>query len=110
MKINEVTDSVTSKLLGLSEFLLGQAQDFAAPKKINLKTFIELAQDIAGVTLTSDQVLELVKKPPLSNVIDNVENDSILFKNNEIKSTTMSVPQSQEIVSQAAKRAASKRS
>jgi hypothetical protein len=110
MKINEVTDSVTSQLVGLAEFLLGQTQDFAAPKKINLKTFIELAQDITGSTFTPEQIIDMAEKPPLNTIIANVERDQIIFKGNDSTSTPMSVDKSQEIVSRAAQRAAKKRS
>lgn len=112
MRINEVTEPVTSKLVGLAEFLLGQAGDSAAPKKISLKSFIELAQDVTGSTFTAEQLTDLAEKPPLNQIIQSVDpvQQQVQFKGSEDMPTDMPVDQAQEIVSQAAERAAKRRS
>jgi len=112
MRINEVTEPVIGKLVGLSEFLLGQSIDSASPKKISLKSFIELAQDVTGTTFTPEQLADLSSRPPLNQIIQTVDpsQQEIQFKGSDELPTSMPVDKAQKIVSQAAKRAANKRS
>jgi hypothetical protein len=114
MRIFEVAAAaaVIPKLVGLSEWYVGQSQDAAAPKVASLKTFIELAQDMSGSTITPDQLSELSKQIPLSNYIESVDTkeQKVYFKGSDAPTNTMSVPKAEKIVSTAAKRAASKRS
>lgn len=112
MRINEVTEPVTGKLVGLAEFLLGQTVDSAAPKKISLKSFIELAQDVTGSTFTAEQLADLASRPPLNQIIQSVDpaQQQIQFKGSEELPTAMPVDKAQEIVSRAAQRAADRRS
>lgn len=112
MIIKEVVQSNTTQLYGLAEFLLSQFRDTAAQEKINTKTFLELAQDAVGMVLSIDQLRELVKKPPLNNVIQDMSDDGqvLYFKGaDQEPNKEMDVGQAQEIVARSARRAAKKR-
>jgi hypothetical protein len=110
MRINEVdtANKDTAKLMALSQFLLGRATDTDAPKAISTKSFINLAQNM-GISLTVDQLKNLVQQPPLNSVIANVEGDDetgkIIFKGDEAVTDTMTVDQARITVDQMAKRA-----
>ena len=108
MKIFEVTDTSKEKLVALSQFLLGRADDTGAKKSISTKAFIEIAKDM-GINITSDaQLKDLAEEPPLSSVIVNVTDDQIIFsgagENTEV-GDQMTVTQAQDTVEKMAKRA-----
>jgi len=112
MIVREVVQSGTTELFALAEFLLGQFKDTAAPKKIDTAAFIELAKDLTGSTYSIDQLKKLKDEKPLNNVIQNISDDgnTIFFKGAEEEpSEKMSVTKAQDVVAQAADRAAKKR-
>jgi hypothetical protein len=110
MLIREVADPNTTKLFGLAEFLLGRANDEAAPKQINTAAFIKLAREM-GITVTPSTLADLVASPPLNNIVEPIEPGAqvIKFKSGESPDVAMPVNKAQDIVASAAKRAASKR-
>jgi len=96
-----------SKLVALSQFLLGRAQDTDAQKKISVQSFIKLAHSL-GISITEDQLINLAQKPPLNGVIQTVANGEVVFKGGEQVADTMTVDQAQQTVDSMAKRAAKK--
>ena len=116
MRINEVTSSQvdTSKLAAVSQFLLARATDTNANKTFDLKSFINMANNM-GISLTGSQLKDQSLLPPLSNLIDNVEIDpndpesgTVYFKGSEENTpdgNTMSVDQARNTVNKMAKRA-----
>jgi len=106
MLIREVTDITDQKLIALSEFLIGQA-DEGTEKTISIPGFIQLAQDL-GINITDSQLRDLAEKPPLSNVIVNVTGEEVVFRGGgkDAKVTdTMTVTQAQDTVEKMANRA-----
>ncbi len=110
MKLVEVTVlSRDSEQLGaLAQFLLSRADDTGSRKKISVPAFLQIAADM-GISFTRDQLLNQVKQPPLSNLIDNVEGDEIIFRGEQTADATMSVSKAQDVVGKMSKRALSKR-
>ena len=108
MKIFEVTDTSKEKLVALSQFLLGRADDTDAKKSISIKAFIDIAKDM-GINITNDsQLRDLAGEPPLNSVIVNVTDDQIIFsgagESTQI-GDQMTVTQAQDTVEKMAKRA-----
>lgn len=110
MRLNEfdTSQSEIEQMSALAQFLLARADDENSSKKISVPAFISLANDM-GISLTKDQLLNLVSKPPLNNLIDNVEGDEILFKGNAQADSTMSMTKAQDVVGKMSKRALGKR-
>lgn len=109
MLITEVADidSSAEKLSALCQFLIGRATDTDSAKKISTTAFINLAAGM-GINLTLPQLQSMIQKPPLSNFIENIEGDTILFKGSDEAPVTMSVDQARMTVDNMAKRAAKK--
>lgn len=107
----EVSNANTEKLAALSQFLLSRTDDTNAKKTMPVSSFLDLANNM-GVSLTDDQLRNLIQQPPLSEIIANVEGDSetgtITFKGSEEVAPNMSVDQARDTVNTMAKRAASK--
>ena len=101
----------TEKLAALSQFLLSRTDDTNAKKTMPVSSFLELANNM-GISLTDDQLRNLIQQPPLSEIIANIEGDSdtgtITFKGAEEVAPNMSVDQARDTVNTMAKRAASK--
>jgi len=107
----QVSTANTEKLAALSQFLLSRTEDTNAKKTMPVSSFIELATNM-GISITDDQLRNLVQQPPLSELIANIEGDAdtgiITFKGSEEVAPNMSVDQARDTVNTMAKRAASK--
>lgn len=107
----EVSRKNTEELAALSQFLLARTNDTNAKKTMPVSSFLKLANNM-GISLTDDQLRNLVQQPPLSELIANVEGDAdtgvITFKGSEEVAPNMSVDQARDTVNTMAKRAASK--
>lgn len=110
MKIFEVASPNSpdpDKLLGLVEFLAGRAEDTNSRKQIDQDAFVDIARSL-GVSVTRNNLHELVNQPPLSNVLEPLTpntDDPIVFKGGETKPPAMPVNKAQDIVAKAAKSA-----
>ena len=105
MLITEVSvDPTSQRLAALTQFLLGRSEDTAAQKKISTDAFVKLAGNM-GISLTKSQLIDMVQKPPLNNLIANVEDDEIIFKGADTVPDTMTVDQARKTVDSMAKRA-----
>lgn len=110
MFIREVADVSKSKLLALTQFLAGRAQDTTAKKQISTDAFINLAKSL-GVNVTVDTLGEMIAQEPLSNVLEPFEPNSgvVRFKGNTDTSNSMSVDKAEEVVDRNAKAALKRR-
>ena len=111
MLICEVADASAQKLVALSQFLLGRSQDESAKKQISTTAFIDLANSL-GVTVTPDNLGDMIAQPPLSNILEPLEPNSgvVRFKGDTEAATGMSVDQARAVVDSNAKAAMKRRS
>ena len=110
MLICEVADASAQKLVALSQFLLGRSQDESAKKQISTTAFIDLANSL-GVTVTPDNLGNMIAQPPLSNILEPLEPNSgvVRFKGDTEAATGMSVDQARAVVDSNAKAALKRR-
>ena len=110
MRIFEVADPNSQKLMALSQFLSGRSDDESARKQISQQAFIDLAKSL-GVNVTTENLGELIGQPPLSNILDPLDPQSgvVSFKGNTEAATGMSVDQAQAVVNSNAKAALKRR-
>ena len=110
MLICEVADASAQKLVALSQFLLGRSQDEMAKKQISTTAFIDLANSL-GVTVTPDNLGDMIAQPPLSNILEPLEPNSgvVRFKGDTEAATGMSVDQARAVVDSNAKSAMKRR-
>ena len=110
MKIFEVLDPDAKKLMALSQFLKGRAQDESAKKEISQDAFIQAAKSV-GVNVTPDNLGDIISQEPLSNLLEPMEpnSDVVRFKGNTETTTGMSVDQARAVVDSNAKAAMKRR-
>ena len=110
MRLVEFATPDSQKLLALSKFLSGRADDTTAKKEISQAAFIDLARSL-GVIINPESLGELVSQEPLSNVLEPLEPNSgvVRFKGNTETETGMSVDQAQAVVNSNAKAALNRR-
>jgi hypothetical protein len=111
MRLFEFADPDSGKLLALSTFLAGRADDTTAKKEISQSAFIDLAKSL-GVNLTSGTLADTISQEPLSNVLEPFDPNSgvVRFKGNTETDTGMSVDQAEAVVNSNAKSAMKRRS
>ena len=107
-EVENITGQVDSdKLMALTQFLSGRANDTDSKKQISTQAFVQLAQSL-GVNVTADTLGDLIAKEPLSNVLLPYEPNSNVVKfkgNDEPSDQAMDTDQAEKIVSQNAKAA-----
>ena len=110
MRIFEVADPNSQKLMALSQFLSGRSDDESARKQISQQAFIDLAKSL-GVNVTTENLGELIGQPPLSNILEPLDPQSgvVSFKGNTETATGMSVDQAHAVVDSNAKAAMKRR-
>jgi hypothetical protein len=110
MKIFEVADPDSQKLLALSQFLLGRADDEEARKEISQAAFIDLAKSL-GVNVTPENLNQLINKPPLKNILEPLEpgTNVVRFRGNIGGAQGMTVDKARDTVDANAKAAMKRR-
>jgi hypothetical protein len=110
MRLVEFATPDSQKLLALTKFLSGRADDTTSKKEISQAAFIDLAKSL-GVIINPESLGELVSQEPLSNVLEPLEPNSgiVRFKGNTEAETGMSVDQAQAVVNSNAKSALNRR-
>ena len=111
MRIFEVADPDAKKLMALSQFLSGRANDESAKKQISQDAFIEAAKSL-GVNVTQENLGDIISREPLKNVLEPLEPNSgvVRFKGDTEATTGMSVDQARAVVDSNAKAAMKRRS
>ena len=110
MRLVEFATPDSQKLLALTKFLSGRADDTTAKKEISQAAFIDLARGL-GVIIDPSSLVELVSQEPLSNVLEPLDPNSgvVRFKGNTEAETGMSVDQAEAVVNSNAKSALNRR-
>ena len=110
MRLFEFAEPDSQKLLALSQFLSGRADDTSAKKEISQNAFIDLAKSL-GVNVTPDNLGDMINQEPLSNVLEPLDPNSgvVRFKGNTETDTGMSVDQAEAVVNSNAKSALKRR-
>jgi hypothetical protein len=110
MRLVEFATPDSQKLLALTKFLSGRADDTTAKKEISQAAFIDLARSL-GIIINPESLGELVSQEPLSNVLEPMEPNSgvVRFKGNTEAETGMSVDQARAVVDSNAKAALKRR-
>lgn len=113
MLIREVSDPAqanNAKLLALTQFLTGRAEDTNSQKQISTDAFVKMAQGL-GVSISPAQIGDLIARPPLSNVLEPYQPNSgvVRFKGNMAADADMNTDQAEEIVNKNAKSALKRR-
>ena len=110
MRLVEFATPDSQKLLALTKFLSGRADDTTAKKEISQAAFIDLARSL-GVIINPESLGELVSQAPLSNVLEPLDPNSgvVRFKGNTEAETGMSVDQAAAVVNSNAKAAMNRR-
>jgi hypothetical protein len=110
MRLVEFATPDSQKLLAITKFLSGRADDTTAKKEISQSAFIDLARSL-GVIINPESLGELVSQEPLSNVLEPLDPNSgvVRFKGNTEAETGMSVDQAAAVVNSNAKSALNRR-
>ena len=110
MRLVEFVTPDSQKLLALTKFLSGRADNTTAKKEISQAAFVDLAQSL-GVSISPESLGNLISQEPLSNVLEPLEPNSgvVRFKGNTEAETGMSVDQARAVVDTNAKAAMNRR-
>ena len=113
MRVQEICESVdptAQKILALSQFLAGRANDENARKEISTDAFIQAAKSL-GVEVNLQNLPEIMDQQPLNDILEPFDPNSgvIRFKGNTRGDTGMPVDQARAVVDKNAKAALKRR-
>ena len=109
-EICESSDPTAQKLLALSQFLAGRADDENARKEISTDAFIQAAKSL-GIEVNPQNLPEYIAQEPLKDILEPLEPNSgvIRFRGNTEGDVGMPVDQARAIVDKNAKAALNRR-
>ena len=109
MRLFEFASPDSQKLLALTKFLSGRADDTTAKKEISQDAFLKLAQDLE-ININPQNLADVVSQQPLSNLLEPMDPNSgvLVFKGAGEPNVAMPVNKAQDIVAAAAKSAMNK--
>lgn len=109
-EICESADPSAQKLLALSQFLAGRADDENAQKQISTDAFIQAAKSL-GIEVNPQNLPEYIAQEPLKDILEPMEPNSgvIRFRGNTEGDTGMPIDQARAIVDKNAKAALNRR-
>ena len=109
-EICESADPSAQKLLALSQFLSGRADDENARKEISTDAFIQAAKSL-GIEVNPQNLGEYIAQEPLKDILEPLDPNSgvIRFRGNTEGDTGMPVDQARAIVDKNAKAALNRR-
>jgi hypothetical protein len=113
MRVHEICESAdptAQKLLALSQFLAGRADDENAQKQISTDAFIQAAASL-GLEVNKQNLPELMDQEPLKDILEPMDPNSgvIRFRGNTEGDTGMPVDQARAVVDKNAKAALKRR-
>jgi hypothetical protein len=113
MRVQEICESAdpsAQKLLALSQFLAGRADDENARKEISTEAFIQAAKSL-GIEVNPQNLPEYIAQEPLKDILEPLDPNSgiIRFRGNTEGDTGMPVDQARAIVDKNAKAALKRR-
>lgn len=73
------TDPLIPKLIAVSDQLKSDLDNNVISPDMTLEQFIEYLQAY-GITLDPNDLYNMIKNPPLNNLISNIKGDQIVFK------------------------------
>jgi len=109
-EICESADPSAQKLLALSQFLSGRADDENARKEISSEAFMQAANSL-GIEVNPQNLGEYIAQAPLKDILEPLDPNSgiIRFRGNTEGDTGMPVDQARAIVDKNAKAALNRR-
>lgn len=99
------TDPLIPKLIAVSDQLKTGLEDGTLPTEMTLEQFIEYLQEY-DITLDPNDLYNMIKKPPLNDLISNIKGDQVVFKG--FGTVDQPEDEKKKIVQQMAKSAQSK--
>ena len=97
-------DPVVTKLVAVSDQLKTDLEHDQSKTNMTVDQFLKYLQKY-DITLDKLDLYNMIKKPPLKNIIDNIQGDNIVFKG--FAEPNMPADDQQQVVKQMASNAAS---
>lgn len=97
-------DPLVTKLVAVSDQLKSELDQDQSKTNMSVNKFLEYLQKY-DITLDKSDLFNMIKKPPLKNIIANIQGDNIVFKG--FAEPEMPEDQQKAVVQQMAKNAAS---
>ena len=101
----QLDDPLRVKLVAASNQLKSKMEEANADEPMSTNAFLSLLRDKYDITIDKSDIYDMIKKDPLRNIIDSIEDDKIIFKG--MKQSKPEVPndKSEQTVAKMARRA-----
>ncbi len=101
----QLDDPLRVKLVAASNQLKSKMEESGADEPMSTNAFLSLLRDKFDITIDKSDIYDMIKKDPLKNIIDSIEDDKIIFKGRKQSKPDAPNDQGNDIVAKMAKRA-----
>ena len=101
----QLDDPLRVKLVAASNQLKSKMEESGADEPMSTTAFLSLLRDKYDITIDKSDIYDMIKKDPLRNIIDSIEDDKIIFKGRKQAKPDRPNDQGNDIVAKMAKRA-----
>jgi len=106
MFLFELADPASAKLIVLVNQLKTDLDNgIIDPSSYTTDEFLTYLQDKGDIVLDITDLYDMIKNPPLNNVISNIQGDKVIFKGHDETPPDMDQTQSQQVVGKMAQSA-----
>ena len=101
----QLDDPLRVKLVAASNQLKSKMEESGADEPMSTNAFLSLLRDKYDITIDKSDIYDMIKKDPLRNIIDSIEDDKIIFKGMKQSKSETPIDKSEQTVAKMAKRA-----
>jgi len=100
-------DPLRVKLVSVTSQLKSRMDDENSKKPMSTTALLNMLKD-EGISLSKSDLFDMIKKDPLKNIVQNINNDEVIFKGHAHDNDVIDHDASEQTIQKMAKRAASK--
>lgn len=107
MRLFEFTDPIVTRLVAVADQLQSDLESGEIGQDMNVDQLLQYLSNY-DIVVDKTDLYNMIQKPPLKNVITNIQGDDVVFKGEETADEIQPADDSQEVVAKMADQAASK--
>jgi len=100
-------DPLRVKLVSVTSQLKSRMDDENSKEPMSTNALLSMLKD-EGISLTKSDLFDMIKKDPLKNIIQNINQDEVIFKGHSHDNEMIDHDAADQTIQKMAKRAASK--
>lgn len=107
MRLYEFTDPIVTRLVAITDQLKSDLDNGEVGPEMTTDQLLQYFSNY-DIVVDKKDLYNMIQKPPLKNIITNIQGDNVVFKGQENSDSEAPEAENQKVVSKMANKAASK--